>query len=167
MDIGRAGIGLPDGYFVELEAAFSTGINILTKGEFVMNRFFKKFLKKDDLRLKEPPKPQPFYEIVPEPKLLFEHKLEPLFEPQPKPLRLPEIQKPPILERIDAMRPENQRYPFEKSVIIAENYKSGGVAPLEPMNLNQPFEPIQISQPRNPNVDYRQFDALADAKYKF
>jgi hypothetical protein len=84
-----------------------------------------------------------------------------------KPLPLPEIQKPPLLERIDAMRPENQRYPFATSVRIAENYKTGGIAPLEPINPNPRYEPIQFSQPRNPDVDYRQFDAMADMKNKF
>jgi hypothetical protein len=75
--------------------------------------------------------------------------------------------KPDLLVRIDSMRPENRRYPFEESMNATKYYKSGGVAPLEPINPNQPFEPIQFAQPRNPNVDYRQFDAAEKMKYKF
>jgi hypothetical protein len=75
--------------------------------------------------------------------------------------------KPELLERVDSMRPENRRYPFEDFVNVTKNYKTGGVAPLEPINPNPRFEPIQISQPRNPNVDYRQFEEMDKMKYKF
>ena len=79
------------------------------------------------------------------------------FQEPPKTLPLPVIPKPIILQQIDAMRPENLVNPFANSVTIAKNYKNGGVAPLEPIN------PV----PRNPNVDTRQFEAAADAKFNF
>jgi len=75
--------------------------------------------------------------------------------------------QPSILREQEFRRAEMDRIQFRESRIRDENYKTNGVPPLEPINPNRRYEPVQFAQPRNPAVDYRQFDAMADMKYKF
>lgn len=45
----------------------------------------------------------------------------------PKPLPLPPLRTPPLLERMEAMRPENRQAPFREFMNTVMNYKTGGV----------------------------------------
>jgi hypothetical protein len=64
--------------------------------------------------------------------------------------------QPAILVEQELRKPEFQERPFENFVNFSDNYKSGDVPLLNP-----------VSQPRNPNVDMRQFNELANMKNKF